>query len=87
MRFESKRCAFANPPQVKLWTTRINLKLTAQEIKDVFSQVDKLQNGTISLPNFYELYNILMEQPTVNDEFKAFSTELAKFEFVGQRRD
>ena len=44
----------------------------------MFSQVDKFKNGTIGLPNFYELYNILMEQPTVNEEFKAYSTELAK---------
>lgn len=64
--------------EVKAWMNKVNVKMAAKELKDLFNLVDKYKNGTIVKANFFEMYHIIMDQKSVNDEFKTFSSDLAK---------
>eukprot|EP00054_Salpingoeca_dolichothecata_P031739 m.264485 g.264485 ORF g.264485 m.264485 type:complete len:1303 (-) comp27854_c0_seq1:245-4153(-) len=61
--------------EVKLWMKDINLKLKNPEIKDFFSQVDKIKMQIIGFHEFTELYHLLLDIPTLADHFSKYCSK------------
>lgn len=59
---------------VKLWLQRINLKITSKDIKDAFTEVDKMKQNMIGTKEFRLLYHLLCDVPAITDLFRGYSS-------------
>ena len=60
--------------EIKMWLTKINLKLSNKDCKDYFMQVDRLKQQLIGFPDFTQLYHLIGEVPQVNELFAKHTT-------------
>ena len=64
--------------EFKVWLQRVNLKLSAREMKDQFSAVDKYSEGKITFANFVDLYHELVSDYENIELFEDFSSDPSK---------
>eukprot|EP00043_Microstomoeca_roanoka_P005501 m.56102 g.56102 ORF g.56102 m.56102 type:complete len:1354 (+) comp12995_c0_seq1:65-4126(+) len=64
--------------ELKTWTTKINYKLGAKDLKDFMSLVDEFKQSILNKDQFMQLYHHLIENQHVSEAFRQYSSQGSK---------